>query len=504
MATSIVYCAVSNIPAKFRSVDLRNFFSQLIEGRSFICFHYRHRPEELRDPTADEFDPESASLPNEETSAVTRDRITATRKNTCCCVVALEAKQAERFIKMYVGTQWVDSKGDWLASRCVIKRIRVSENPECNTFIYKTKKEIHASVSLNRKFTESDLKRLPELNPPALMPNGNVGTPSKVFLELIQACRLPPSIIKKLGLKFHKTGSNRRYGNVPFEYQNTETVELEETVYTASGVEISEMNKEWTQQTHQVSTGSPKSEDLASAGSKHRSDSSDEDDDTCEEWERHEALYEDVTTQERTKERLFEEEIELKWEKGGSGLVFYTDAQYWQEENGDFDEETADDWDVDMSVYYDKDGGDKDARDYVRMRYEKRLRDGEETESLQSLGIGSFEKYTKGIGRRLMEKQGWKEGCGLGHSQPGITEALENDGQHPRCKRGLGYHGEKLNTFVKTKKRPCDSGVRISTIYDEPEDGDKGDLLLRRQPATSMKYRQNWVPKCKSSSSKQN
>lgn len=41
-----------------------------------------------------------------------------------------------------------------------------------------------------------------------------------------------------------------------------------------------------------------------------------------------------MTGQERTKERLFEEEIELKWEKGGSGLVFYTDAQFWQEEEG--------------------------------------------------------------------------------------------------------------------------------------------------------------------------
>lgn len=57
-----------------------------------------------------------------------------------------------------------------------------------------------------------------------------------------------------------------------------------------------------------------------------------QDDDRCEEWERHEALHEDVTSQERSKERLYEEEIELKWEKGGSGLVFYTDAQYWQEE----------------------------------------------------------------------------------------------------------------------------------------------------------------------------
>lgn len=89
----------------------------------------------------------------------------------------------------------------------------------------------------------------------------------------------------------------------------------------------------------------------------------------------------------------------------------------------DFDEQTADDWDVDMSVYYDKgmlslfyqialseqnwissgdsnffsltDGGDMDARDYVRMRYEKRLREGREDTSGHNKSIGSFERFTK-------------------------------------------------------------------------------------------------------------
>lgn len=37
-----------------------------------------------------------------------------------------------------------------------------------------------------------------------------------------------------------------------------------------------------------------------------------------------------------------------------------------------------------------------------------------------------------------MEKQGWKDGDGLGNSQVGISEALENEGQHPHCKRGFG------------------------------------------------------------------
>ncbi len=56
--------------------------------------------------------------------------------------------------------------------------------------------------------------------------------------------------------------------------------------------------------------------------------------DDCEEWERHEALHDDPANVERNKERLFEEPLEIQWEKGGSGLVFYTDAQFWDEKEG--------------------------------------------------------------------------------------------------------------------------------------------------------------------------
>lgn len=112
-----------------------------------------------------------------------------------------------------------------------------------------------------------------------------------------------------------------------------------------------------------------------------------------------------------------------------------------------------------------------DARDYVQMRLENRRREGLKDEPGHSQPIGSFEKFTKvrefspvhslphhfpsyihtsfffftyrifldqGFGRRVMEKQGWKDGEGLGNSQTGIPEALENEGQHPRCKRGFG------------------------------------------------------------------
>lgn len=75
------------------------------------------------------------------------------------------------------------------------------------------------------------------------MPNGNVGTPTMAFLDSIKSCRLPPSVIKKLGLTFPKTRTNKQYGSVPFSYDG-EVVEgddknYEETeVKTASGHEL--------------------------------------------------------------------------------------------------------------------------------------------------------------------------------------------------------------------------------------------------------------------------
>ncbi|XP_028985783.1 G patch domain-containing protein 3 [Betta splendens] len=496
-----VYFAVSNIPVTFRSADLRNYFSQFVESGGFRCFHYRHRPEVLRESEGLENAAcggtgEGPSKSAETGQERTRGSEQKQPAKSCCCVVSVPNKHADRFVRMYAGNHWIDSKGSWLSRRCVIKRIKVSLVEDVESFPYKTKSEQRHRVSLRERFTEADLKSLSELNPPALMQNGNVGTPVKVFLQLIQSCRLPPRLIRKLGLTFPKTSSNRRYGNVPFQYHNTCTLPAtEETVLTANGHEISgpgsvaaplsgsKLMADCTETYETDETDEPKDEEDVQSNA-------DDDDDWCEEWERHEALHEDVTSQERSKERLFEEEIELKWEKGGSGLVFYTDAQYWQEEEGDFDEQTADDWDVDMSVYYDKDGGDMDARDYVRMRYEKRLREGLEDRSGQTQKIGSFERFTKGFGRRLMEQQGWKDGEGLGNSQIGISEALENEGQHPNCKRGFGYHGEKLLLHTGKKAR---KDFHITTVFDKPKDLDGGDTLLRRQPNTSMKYR-GWQP----------
>ncbi|XP_039589701.1 G patch domain-containing protein 3 isoform X2 [Passer montanus] len=450
------YCLVSGIPASLRSAHLRAYFSQFLEADGFLCFHYRHRPE--RPPAGDGG---GASAPR-----------------TCSCPVAVRPGRARRFVRMYSGKRWVGPGGATLPGRCLVRRVRLSPGTAAPP-----EGQDGAGTA---PVTEAELKRLPEFNPPSFMPRGNVGTPLGVFLELIRACRLPPRVIGKLQLHFPRTGSSRRYGSVPFQYPGTQALPGQGGVYTAAGDEITEA-----QQPVGLTQPARPQEDEEGQEQEEEEQNSGDDDDTCEEWQRHAALHEDVTQQERARERLFEEEIELKWEKGGSGLVFYTDAQFWQEQEGDFDEQTADDWDVDMSIYYDKDGGDKDARDSVRMWLEQRLRDGLEDGSVSGQHIGTFERHTRGFGRKVLEQQGWTEGLGLGSSNSGMAEALDNEGQNPRCKRGLGYHGEKLPTFVRRKKPRGDSSVVISTIYDEPEPQDMGDQLLRRQPPTAMKYRQD-------------
>lgn len=344
-----------------------------------------------------------------------------------------------------------------------------------------TEKEFFLSEeSDDLMLNSSEVKSLRELRPPKdIMPNGNVGTPSRVFLQLIRECRLPAPVISKLELEFPKSMRRRMYSKVEYNYrksQKRKNIDEDKNdidlVQTKNGLIINENFSDYKR-------NDPKSDTRIEKFKEEESDSEDE----VEEWDRHESLHEDVTQQERTRERLFEEEVELKWEKGGSGLVFYTDAQFWdlKDNCGDFDEKTADDLDIDMNIYRKNCSADKDSNDLKQMESEMKLRKGKRKEPKYSIDsiclkkryktvkaiplkysdnclsrksdsvIGSFEKHTKGFGRKIMEKQGWKCGQGLGSSITGIAQPIDDCGQLPSDKRGFGYRGEKLKSFQYLK-----------------------------------------------------
>lgn len=70
----------------------------------------------------------------------------------------------------------------------------------------------------------------------------------------------------------------------------------------------------------------------------------------------------------------------------------------------------------------------------------KKSRKRENKNSAEVAGrIGQFEVHTKGVGRKILEQQGWSEGQGLGSTIRGRPDAIDSEGQLPRDKRGIGY-----------------------------------------------------------------
>ncbi|XP_050733767.1 G patch domain-containing protein 3-like isoform X3 [Eriocheir sinensis] len=479
-----------------------------------------------------------------------------------CCVLDIKDEHQEAFYKKYNHKHWVTQHGEILPERCYLLRVDFSgmSRRDATNDDYKTRQELSA-LSLEPGHPLD----LFEFQPPPMMPQGNVGTTTRHFQELIRSCQLPGSLIKKLRLGNPKGRRKRRFGKVPLNYgtsvsaseEDTQTQGGENIAFTASGhlipssADFEEERKKWRRKRN--------GKGMPAEGPRMELEKEAEDGAEVEEWERYEPFHEDVTSQDRIKERRFEKELEVTWDKGSSGLVFYTDEQYWRALEGDFDEQTTDEWDVDMSVYYEEGGGDKDARDGLDMMTSNQLRAGslqqsvfkskkekgedsaqaakkskkknkrardevdtttsnqqsvvkkkeeegngsaqaaKRTKGERKIGptpppaIGSFEAHTKGFGRRLMEAMGWKEGTGLGAGSAGIPYALENDGQHPRDRKGFGYHGEKLQAWNSSAsastRKPQPRQHSISTVFDRPEEADPAPHHLRAAEPTKLTHR---------------
>ena len=92
--------------------------------------------------------------------------------------------------------------------------------------------------------------------------------------------------------------------------------------------------------------------------------------------------------------------------------------------------------------------------------------------------VGNFEKHTKGIGRRLMEGSGWKDGQGLGSKGQGRPTMIDNQGQQGRHGLGFKKSNQRPGTSYSSMQHRVTKGpynldeeaeevIRISTIFDE-------------------------------------
>ncbi|XP_063680684.1 G patch domain-containing protein 3-like [Bolinopsis microptera] len=436
------YFVVSNIPKCYRSADLRKHFKTFTERGHFSCFHFKHRPEER--PVAEQPKAGSSETP---------------QPQTFCCVVRLEESLSDEFSKTFHHKRWSSELN--------------SDGAESN---------IGVAVIIRTKINDA-LKKLPELNPPKVMPAGNVGTTTKLFLSLVNKCLLPPAIIKKLQLEFPRTVKRRQYSAVaPSDlYQNRRS-------------NMKKLKKFKSLKTPNKPSDSSNCPSTSSSGESLSGNSGKssfwsenervEDHDGAEDWERHESFNNDVGTQDRTKERMYEEDMEIVWDKGSSGLVFYTDSNYWADLEGkDTDGLWADEWDVDMGVY-EGHRGDKDARDSQDMRNADQFRKHGDVEEK----IGDFEKHTKGFGGRLMRQQGWTAGQGLGKSSKGMSEPMSTEGaQNSKDKTGLGYRGESICDAIRRNNPKPRGPPLIGSKFDDVI-SHKGSAARTEDP-TAMKYR---------------
>ena len=113
---------VGNIPAHFRSANLRAFFSQYAEKGAFACFHYRHRPEHAK---------QSVRGPGEGLGA--QGEASSREKRTKgggivprCCVIAVKKEFGEDFSKMYGSKNWSHQDGSLLAGRVRLAKLNIA------------------------------------------------------------------------------------------------------------------------------------------------------------------------------------------------------------------------------------------------------------------------------------------------------------------------------------------------------------------------------------------
>lgn len=122
-----IFFLVGNIPASFRSAKLRAFFSQHTEKNGFACFHYKHRPEHLKEKAVGEEQLEGAEAAPSHSKGSGQGSVTSR-----CCVVAVKSQFGTDFLKTYHNKNWAHQDGTLLVGKVRISKLNVSHSTNNN------------------------------------------------------------------------------------------------------------------------------------------------------------------------------------------------------------------------------------------------------------------------------------------------------------------------------------------------------------------------------------
>ncbi|CAH8479686.1 unnamed protein product [Heterobilharzia americana] len=373
--------------------------------------------------------------------------------------------------------------------------------------------------------TVEEFNHLPEFRPLSWMPRGNVGTPTQHFFNLVKECKLQSSIISKLHLDFAIRAKIRKYGAVPFIYDDSSVNSAQPN--SSPDLQTDRPNCNVTRRSVSIKHNPSFKDTFGHISSV---DFDDGDDDIPEEWDRFEALHDDPYNLDRgNKAQLkYESKVELVWEKGGSGLVFHTDQRTWEKldplrKEEIFDEPSSFDWDIDMQPYEAPTaigsgptpngftGAERDTAELIDINREKESMDVQDL-AYNVYAAFSNEVITKGYGGRILERMGWTPGTALSvkssHSKvtSGLIDPITCEGSlPPKVRTGLGYYGPRIlrnsckkmlnpgSTFINKEQKL--KSVYIRSVFDSPQTvarrsglGLFPSLLRRNDPGLVVKW----------------
>jgi hypothetical protein len=173
---------------------------------------------------------------------------------------------------------------------------------------------------------------------PLGLPQGSVGTPSHVIRD--NASQLPPHVLGRLGIGVANTALTMKLAPFRFDYHDMQRQRQQKR---------RQRRNDGTSTSTIMDNRAYDDDDKIRA---YAAEDAEVDDDEGEEWDRHDALHHGEYDEGRglarvDDETLYEQGVENPWDKGdASGLVMYTDANYWDDQKGEFDERTVDDLDI--------------------------------------------------------------------------------------------------------------------------------------------------------------